>query len=169
MATYKKGFKKQNSEMLLLKTIVAIILAVVAMVMIAFIYDSVTKWKNYNNYTDIGKYEDVFNLKDEEEQAIGNYVVYVYSDTCEACATIRNDLLRLANRMNKQSEVFFLLNTSKATGESDDLLETIERTQILTPMLIVVVDGEFEEVFVSSTNVLNAIESIEKGTYEPFN
>ncbi len=169
MATYKKGYKKQNSEMLLLKTIVVIIVSVILIVAIAFIYDLTTSWKNYNSYTSVADYSDVFDLKDADEVELDNYVVYVYSTTCESCSSIRNDVLKMANKINSESEVFFLLNTADIEGESDDFLDTINQTQLLTPMLVVVVDGEFEEVFINSVNVVNALESIEAGTYAPFN
>lgn len=169
MATYKKGYKKQNSEMLLLKTIVVIIVSVIVIVAIAFIYDLTTSWNNYNNYDNVADYSEVFDLKDEEEVEIDNYLVYVYSNTCESCASIKRDVLKIADKLNSDSDMFFLVNTSDIEGESDDFLDTINQTQLLTPMLVVVVDGEFEEVFIGSTNVVDAMESIEAGTYGPFN
>jgi hypothetical protein len=169
MATYKKGYKKQNSEMLLLKTIVVIIVSVILIVAVAFIYDLTTSWNNYNNYDSVADYSEVFDLKDEEEVEIDNYLVYVYSNTCESCASIQRDVLKIADKLNSDSEMFFLVNTSDIEGESDDFLDTINQTQLLTPMLVVVVDGEFEEVFIGSTNVVDAMESMEAGTYAPFN
>lgn len=168
MATYKKGFKKQNSELLLLKTIVVIIVTVIIIVAAAFIYDSVTKWKNYDNYEAVADYSVVFDMKDESEQAIDDYVVYVYSATCESCGNIKNDVLKLARKLEDDNK-FFLLNTGSIEGETDDFLETIEQTQLATPMLVVIKDGEFYELFVGSTSVLTTLESIEDGNYQPFN
>jgi len=169
MATYKKGFKKQNSELLLLKTIVAIIVAVILIVAVAFIYDSLTKWRNYGNYQAVEDYSVVFDMKDEADQEILDYVIYVYSNTCENCVNIKNDVLRIASKLNRGEDVFFLLNASNINGENDDFLETIEQTMILTPMLIVVKDGVYYEKFTGSTAVLTVLESIQNDTYEPFN
>jgi hypothetical protein len=36
-------------------------------------------------------------------------------------------------------------------------------------MLVVVVNGNFEEIHVGPTAVINTLTSIEEGTYEPFN
>ena len=167
MATYKKGFKKQNSEMLLLKTIVVIIVSVILIVAIAFIYDLATKWRNYNNYDTIAEYADVFDLKDDTEQELSDYVIYVYSTTNESSADIKNDVLKLGNKLD--DDMFFLLNTAAIEGETDDFLDTIEQTNIPTPMLIIVKDGEFYELFVGSTAVVNTLDLIKDGDYEPFN
>ena len=170
MATYKKGFKKQNTEMLLLKTIVAVIIAVILVVLVAFIYDSMTKWRDYSNYETITKYEDAFAMKDADGVELSDYVIYVYSDTCEGCQTIKNDLLKIANKFD--DDKFFLMNISKMTGEDleakqADFLEIIERT-MATPMLVTVNDGNFEELFVGSTTVVQTLASIEENTYAPF-
>ena len=42
MATYSKGYKKQNPELLVLKVIVGVIIAVGILMLIAFIYDKAT-------------------------------------------------------------------------------------------------------------------------------
>ncbi|MFA7075173.1 MAG: hypothetical protein WC152_00685 [Candidatus Izemoplasmatales bacterium] len=166
MATYKKGFKKQNAETLLLKTIVAIIAAVILVVLVAFIYGSMTKWKDYNNYNSIDKYADAFDMKDANDQAISDYVIYVYSDNCEGCDNIRNDVLRLANKLGENE--FFLMNISNVEDESEDFLETIDKTSVQTPMLIIVNDGEFEELFSGSVSVVDVLKTIEDNTYAPF-
>ncbi|MGD9761018.1 MAG: hypothetical protein AB7U52_01115 [Candidatus Izemoplasmatales bacterium] len=170
MATYKKGFKKQNTEMLLLKTIVAVIVAVILVVLVAFIYDSITKWRDYSNYDTITKYEDAFAMKDADGVELSDYVIYVYSDTCEGCVTIKNDLLKIANKF--EDDKFFLMNISSMTDEDIDAAkvdfqEIIERT-VSTPMLITVNDGDFEELFVGSTAVVETLTLIEQNTYAPF-
>ncbi len=169
MATYKNGFKKQNTELLLLKTIVAIIVAVILIVVVAFIYDSMTKWRDYNNYETVENYEDAFSLKDDADQELFDYVIYVYSNnnTCESCDLIRNDLLKLANRLDENT--FFLLDVNNVDGEQADFLDTIERTAIAKPMLVIVNDGEFYELSVGSEAVLNTMKLIEEGNYTPFN
>jgi competence protein ComGC len=176
MATYKKGFKKQNTEMVLLKTIVVVIVSVILLVAIAFLYNTVTRWQDYKSYDQVENYADVFQMKDDAEVELGDYVIYVYSDTCLSCKENKNDILRLGNKLDEN--VFFLLNSSTlATSDSENnklpaytsFLETIGRDPIPTPMLVVVVNGNFEEIHVGPTAVINTLTSIEEGTYEPFN
>ena len=176
MATYKKGFKKQNTEMLLLKTIVVVIVSVILLVAIAFVYNAVTKWQDYKSYDQVENYADVFQMKDDADVELGNYVIYVYSDTCLTCKENKNDILRLGNKLDEN--IFFLLNSATLTTKDSEnntlpaytsFLETIGKDQIPTPMLVVVVNGNFEEIHVGPTAVINTLTSIEEGTYEPFN
>lgn len=176
MATYKKGFKKQNTEMLLLKTIVVIIVSVILVVAIAFVYDAFTKWQDYKSYDQVESYAEVFQLKDDAEVELGDYVIYVYSDTCISCKENKNDILKLGNKLDEN--MFFLLNSSTLTTTDSQnqtlpaytsFLETINKTSIPTPMLVVVVNGNFEEIHVGPTAVINTLTSIKEGTYEPFN
>ncbi|PKK94742.1 MAG: hypothetical protein CVV60_04920 [Tenericutes bacterium HGW-Tenericutes-5] len=176
MATYKKGFKKQNTEMLLLKTIVVVIVSVILLVAIAFVYNAVTKWQDYKSYDQVENYADVFQMKDDADVELGDYVIYVYSDTCLSCKENKNDILRLGNKLDEN--IFFLLNSATLTTKDSEnntlpaytsFLETIGKDQIPTPMLVVVVNGNFEEIHVGPTAVINTLTSIEEGTYEPFN
>jgi len=175
MATYKKGYKKQNTELMLLKTIIAIIASVVLIVAIAFIYDALTKWSNYSSYPSIENYEDVFEMKDEDENEIMDYVIYIYSNSSETSVDIKKDVLKLGRSINKESEMFFLIDSENITSDEEaefgeeEFLETINRDRIIIPMIIVVKDGEFYQAYYNSTNVLETLEAIEEGTYEPFN
>lgn len=169
MATYKKGFKKQNSEMLLLKTIVVIIVSVILIVAVAFIYDSITRWKNYNSYTFVEDYKDAFVMKDDDGNAISDYVIYVYSNTCQNCTNIKSDVLRIGNRLNRGDDMFFLLNVSSVKGDSGAFLTTIQQSQIATPMLVVVSGGTFTEIVTGSSSVVSLLEQIRDGLYLPFN
>ena len=174
MATYKKGFKKQNSETVLLKIIIGIIIAVFAFVIVAFVYDATTQWKDYSEYTQITEYADIFDYTNGGDEALEDYVIYFYSDNCPNCANVKNDVLRDGNRINKDGEMFFLANADQMVDtdtELDDFLDIIDvaSTEYGTPLLLVVVDGEFSAVFVGSSDVVEAIDSIEAGTYEGFN
>ena len=146
MAVYKKGFKKQNTEMLLLKTIVVIVATVILAVLIAFVYDATTKWRNYSNYDNVAKYENAFELKGDDGLKLSNYVIYVYSNNNESSKKIKNDVWKVARKLDKNT--FYLLNIDTAEGEKDDFLEIIERTSIAVPMLITVTDGKYKELFV---------------------
>ena len=181
MATYKKGYKKESTEQVLLKVILGIIVAVLVFVGVVFIYDAASKWRNYDNYTHITEYAEITDFTNGEEDPLEDYIVYFYSLSasggCEYCAEIKDDVLKLASKINRGSEDFFLVNTSEMTDASteyegfvseldsvyDQLLESI-----YTPSIAIFVDGELHEYIVSA-DLLETLESIEQGTYEPFN
>ncbi len=171
MATYKKGFKKQNSEQVLLKVIVSIILAVFALVVIVWVYDAATKWQDYDYYTQIAEYDGIFDYTDADEVELEDYVVYFYSDSCVNCQEAKSDVLSLGRKINRGEEQFFLANSDVMSDADDNLeafLDDISLTQMVTPLLIVVIDGEFFEVQTGTTAVINTLESIENGDYADF-
>ena len=173
MATYKKGYKKQNPQLTLLKTILAIIAAVVFLVLIAFIYDLATDWRDYNSYDHLDTYNQVL------EQDKEDYIVYFYSETCPTCQDIKRDVLGVLNDEDKDNNNVFLVDTLNFTEETvgedeeaysrDDLIEDLGIESISTPMIVVVANGEFEEVITGNVNIDNFLEAIESDTYNPFN
>ncbi|MBI9008412.1 MAG: hypothetical protein JEZ05_00130 [Tenericutes bacterium] len=171
MATYKKGFKKENPETVLLKVIIGIIVVVFLMVGVLFIYDATTGWKDYSYFTTTTTYADMFEYTNGEETALEDYVIYMYS-TNESSVAIKTDVLRDGKKINKDSEMFFLAN-STAMSDSDtelaDFLATIDEDALSTPMLIVVANGEFYEAYIGSVDLLAALDSIEAGTFDAFN
>ncbi len=172
MATYKKGFKKQNAETVLLKVIMGIILSVFALVAVAFIYNAATQWKTYEHYTAITEYDGIFEYTNGGDEALQDYVVYLYSDTCTNCSNIMIDVLRIGNSLNRSEDFFFLANVDNMTDSDTALatfLDTIDEQELGTPMIIIVVDGEFNAVYTGSTDVVNILESIQDGTYEALN
>jgi len=178
MATYKRGYKKQNTETILLKIIVGIIIAVFGFVAIAMIYDATTEWKNYDNYTLITKYDGITEYKNGGDQALQDYVVYFYSDTCENCKTIKNDALRAGNKLNKDTEQFFLANVDTMDDKDtqmDPFLESVGLTSVAnqpntfgTPALMVVVNGEVYDVYVGAASVTQALEDLVNGNIDGF-
>ncbi|MBN2876389.1 MAG: hypothetical protein JXL85_01930 [Bacilli bacterium] len=172
MATYKRGYKKQNSETVLLKVIIGIIVAVFAFVALAFVYDAVTKWRSYDYYTTITEYEGIFEYTNGGDEALEDYVVYFYSDTCSNCKDIKNSVLKDGNRLNRDGEMFFLANTGTMTDEDAQLagfLDEIGEQELGTPMLVVVANGEFYGVYMGSTLVSETMDSISSGTFDAFN
>lgn len=172
MATYKKGFKKQNSEQILLKVIVSIIVSVMLFIAIIFIYDAVSKWKDYDSYTNITEYSGIFDYTNGGTEELQDYVVYFYSTSCINCEYAKLDVLKAGNKINRGDDMFFIANADEMT-DTDTFLETfldeIDLSQMQTPLLMVVVDGEFYEVFTGTIAVTGALDSIEAGTYEAFN
>jgi len=174
MATYKKGFKKQNSETVLLKIIIGIIIGVFVFVGVAFIYDASTQWKNYDYFTTITEYDELLEYTNGEDDVLDNYIVYIYGNSCENCVEIKNDVLKDGNKINKDGEMFFIANVDTMTDSETNLenfLDDIDcpTDEYGTPMLVVVVDGEFYEYFIGASDVEEAVDSVRSGDYEPFN
>jgi len=179
MATYSKGYKKQNPELLVLKVIVGVIIAVGILMLIAFIYDKATDWKDYDSYTHANTYDEVWTMTDDDGNELSNYAVYFYSNNCPTCLEMKEDVLGFANDYNKEAERFFLADaesiTAREVGEDetayteDNFLAGIEEEEITTPMIVVVTDNEFEEVIIGRVNINNFLDSLEAGSYEPFN
>ncbi|MBN2696771.1 MAG: hypothetical protein JXR38_04450 [Bacilli bacterium] len=172
MATYKKGFKKQTSEQMLLQVIVGIIIAVFAIVAVAFIYDLTVGSREYDDFTHITEYDLVLEQKDADQVPLEDYLVYFYYDDCSACASIKDDALKIVAKLNKDSQTVFLANTTEMTDEDenqDAFLDDILEDSLLTPTIVVIADGEFEEAVVGADEVMELLEQVKDGTYAPFN
>lgn len=179
MATYTKGYKKQNPQLLLLKVIIGIIVTVGILMLIAFIYDKATDWKDYNSYTHAETYDDVWTMTDSDGNDLSNYVVYFYSDNSPTCIEMKEDVLGFANDYNKDSEMFFLADaesiSAKEVGEGEtayteqNFLSGIGEEEITTPMIIVVTNNQFEEVILGRVNIEQFLQSLEEDNYAPFN
>jgi len=163
MATYKKGFKKQNTETVLLKVIIGIIVAVFGLVAIAFIYDAATQWKDYSYYTTITEYDGILEYTNGGDEALQDYVVYFYADDCSNCATIKNTALKDGNKLNKNEELFFIADTGNMNDETENFpafLDSVDlsSTEFGTPALLIVVDGEFYGIYVGASEVTGAFD-----------
>jgi thioredoxin-related protein len=173
MATYKKGFKKQSTQAMLLKTIIAIIGAVLILVLIAFIYDRATEWRDYSSYDHVETYDQVL-TQDQDD-----YVIYIYSTTCPTCNEMKEEILSVLNDLDKDSDNVYLVNTANFTEletedeedayTRDDLFEDLDIEAISTPMFVVVADGELEEVVTGTVNIDAFLDDLENETYAPFN
>jgi hypothetical protein len=169
MATYKKGYKKQSSDQVLLKVIVGIIISVVVLVGVVFIYDASTKWKEYDNYTHVTEYADIFDLTDGDGNELNDYVVYLYdgSGSCENCNAAKNDMLKYGSRLDDNQ--FFLADINDMTDDDtalDDFLAELDRTDLVYPLLVIVIDGEYYDYVSGYPYVVNSIQSIQEGDYE---
>lgn len=171
MATYSKGYKKQNTETVLLKVIIGVIAAVFVFVAIAFIFDSTTKWKEYDYFTNITEVEGITEYTNGGSEALEDYVVYFYANDCVNCSDIKTDVLKAGNKINKDSEMFFLANTDSLTDLTDELsdfLSLVGETELGTPMLLVISDGEVYEAYMGSSAVSENIELIANGEHAAF-
>ena len=171
MATYKKGFKKENPETVLLKVIIGIIIVVFVMVGVLFVYDATSKWKDYDYFTTVETYTGIFEYTNGGDEALEDYVIYLYSSN-ESSTSIKIDVLKDGKAINKDSEMFFLANSDAMTDTDtalDDFLATVDEEELSTPMIIVVADGVFYDAYVGSENLLATLDSIEAGTFDAFN
>jgi hypothetical protein len=178
MATYTKGFKKQHGETFLLKTIVAMILVVLLIVGVAFIYDLATETGDYADFADekIASYDKILTQKDADLVQLQNYVVYFYNAADQDCIDAQRQVLKLAEKLNKDGKVFFLVDldalTQTTPGDRDAFLLAVGKSSVFlnqSPMLITVADGVFSTAYTGRTAVVETLEQIEAGTYTPFN
>lgn len=172
MATYKKGFKKTTPEQRLLQVIVGIIITVFAIIAAVFIYDLAGGSRQYDDFTHLTKYETILTQVDDEDVQLQDYVVYFYSNTCVACESVKAKILRLTNRINKDAEIVFLANTTDITDtetKKDWFLDQILEPSLYTPSIVVIANGQFEEIVVGADEVVALLDQINDGTYAPFN
>lgn len=178
MATYAKGFKKQQPDQLLLKAIVAMIAIVLLAVGAAYIYDLATDIGNYTDFKDqhIATYDAILTQKDDASVQLQNYIVYFYKSDDAECLDIQKKVLQYAEKINKDSEVIFFVDLAavKATNaeDDDDFLVAIGQGNAWlnkAPMLVSVADGVFNAQYNGTEDVLDVLEQVEAGSYTPFN
>jgi len=170
MATYTKGYKKKNPEQALLLTIVGIIGLVLLVVGAVFIYDLATDAGSYDDYTHIEAYDLILNQVDSSNQEISDYLVYFYSDDCSNCTSIKREALKLVEKIDNVPIFFVNASTIKETATGDkDIFEDLINATVRTPMVISITDGEFKELYSGTIRVIEILESVEEGTYTPFN
>lgn len=170
MAQYAKGYKKVSGETVLLKIIVSIILSVLGIVAVVLVYDLLTPSGSYTDFTALKTYEEVFTQKDENQVPLDNYLIYFYSEACTACASVKTDVLKLADQITKAGNVkIFFVDTATVTGDKDALLLVLNQSTLKTPTLVVVSGGTFYRAYEGSTDVVATLTEIKKETYTPFN
>jgi hypothetical protein len=176
MATYAKGFKKEQEHTLLLKVIVGLIILVLVVVGIAYLSDALTNLGDYDDYSDqhITTYGTILTQKDDQAVQLQNYVVYFYNADQDDCIAMQKEVLRIAAKLNKDAEVIFFVDLdaiTEDTAASDAFLDAIGKTQTflgLSPMLISVADGVFNTAYSDDATILDVLHQVEAGNYTPF-
>lgn len=124
---------------------------------------------NYDLFAQIDRYQDVFTRRE------GTYLVYVYSDTCVNCQTIKERLYDFAT--NYEGHVIYFFNAAKATDaqtQQQTYLAKIGQTQVQTPSLVVVRNNNLDLTalasyyFSGASAVVNVLDDIQNGAYVPF-
>ncbi len=177
MATYKKGYKKEKGDKILLKVFVSIFVSVFLIVGIAWVYHSLTAWKDYDHYTALTTYSDISNQTTADN---GNYVVYLYDPNNVNCQEIKNKVFHYGRRIQSASDNFFIANTAQIATEAQNnndttslpnFLASIDQsgTSVLVPSIVVYVDGQFQGFYKETDTILNTLDEINDGTFAPFN
>lgn len=172
MATYKKGFHKRDPEKMFLKVIFGVIIAVIFLIGVVWVYDATSKWQEYDYFTTITEYEGIFDYTNGGDEELDDYVIYFYATGCSHCQDAKTDVLKLGSKINKNEELFFLANTDSMSDEETNyqtFLDELNITQFGTPTIIVIIDGEVDEIYSGTITVIETLQTIADGTYENFN
>jgi thiol:disulfide interchange protein len=173
MATYAKGFKKQTGEQILLKTIVGIIVTVMAIVLAVFLYDVITNEPNYSDFTAITKYDQILTQKNASNTQLQDYLVYFYQDSCVACNDVKAEALQLARDIEKMGIKVFFVNTASITettaGDRQAFINAIGESNLSTPMIVAVADGVFHQTYIGVGPVKSVLTAVKADTFAPFN
>jgi len=171
MAKYKTGYKKENPQVAVLKTIIGIVGAVLLLVAATFIYDKATDWKDYRSYDHLETYDQVLS------QEADDYVVYFYSLTSVTSKEVKNDVLKVLNDLGKDGNVYLVnvddfteaeVDEDETAYTEDTLLAALSVDDITTPMIVTVADGSFEEAITGKVNIEDFLDQIASDSYQPF-
>jgi thiol-disulfide isomerase/thioredoxin len=172
MATYKKGYKKQTSDQLLLKLIFGIVVSVVLIVVVALLYNLVFTTRSYDDFDQVTTYATVYTQQDANKVQIPDYLVYFYNETNTTCQSIKDDVLKLASEAKKNGTIIFFVNTANTTdddAELDDFVLGLDLSSMKIPMVVVVKDGTFYEKFINADPVISVLTDVKNSDYTPFN
>jgi len=177
MATYRKGlkkeFKKDSPEQVILRIIVGIISAVLVIVLFAFLYNLLFVSPDYTDFTVLDSYQYVLTQTDDNSDQIQNYIVYFYEEGNTGSDSIKSDVLKQLEKIEKDGVSVFLVDIANIADDDDTykdaLLTSIGETEISAPMIVTVVNGEYSDTFSGSTDVVGFVDDVVSGDYAPFN
>lgn len=151
------------------KSLLLFLLPLFALSLIGCREQTTTTTVNFELFEQIDRYQDVFTRRE------GTYLVYVYSDTCVNCQTIKQRLYDFASTYEGHTIYFFnAAKASDAQTQQQAYIAKIGQTQVQTPSLVVVVDNDFDLTalssyyFMGASSVVNVLDDIENGAYVPF-
>lgn len=123
---------------------------------------------DYDDFDYIEDYDEVFNRRE------GTYIVYIYSETCGTCNSIKDEVLAFASSYTDRTIYFFNLDGATATKE-EELLTPLGQSEVGTPTLILVKNKGFDKnafsnyCFSGSSRILSIIVDLENGDYPYWN
>ena len=169
MAKYKSGYKKENPQVAVLKTIIAIVGAVLLLVAATFIYDKATDWKDYSSYEHLDTYDQILSQDSDD------YVVYFYSKTSTTSVEIKNDVLKVLHDLDQDVYLVNVDELTEAEVEEDEtaytedtLLAALSIDELTSPMIVTVADGDFEEAIIGKVKIQSVLDQLESQTYQAF-
>lgn len=120
---------------------------------------------DYSDFDYISDYSEVFNRRE------GDYLVYVYQDTCAACLRLKTDFLNFANTYEDYQIYFYNVGKNSDTTNQAEYLSIIGQTQVSTPVLLVVKNKSFDNTnvsryyFAGETKIRAMMTDLEKDSY----
>ncbi len=152
MATYKNGHKKQGNDKFFSYVIIgfAVTFFVILISMILF-----NAFDNSLTYGSFDTVDDYLYIQTQEED---QYLVYWYSETCPACAAIKEEVLDFADDNEAGIKVYFM-DASKTSGTN------YIQQMTGTPSVVVVVDGTIVDLALGNEAIPQLFNAINSGTY----
>ncbi len=156
MATYKNGHKKHSNDKFYIHVLIGFAITFFVILISLVIFNAFDKTLTYNNFESIDNYG--FIQSQEEDQ----YLVYWYSESCDACGLIKTEVLEFANENTAGIKVYFL---DAATAKGTNYISQMTGT----PTMIVVVDGQIVDLARGNEQVPDLFNNINEGTYTNIN
>jgi thiol-disulfide isomerase/thioredoxin len=124
-----------------------------------------TAGADYGDFDFIEDFDEAFNRRE------GTYIVYLYSETCENCNRIKDQMLAFAAAYDDR--VIFFFDVAKATTALQDaFLFQLGKTTVNTPTLILITANGFDKTvasrfyFEGASAILGIINDLENGSYQ---
>ncbi|MFA5007411.1 MAG: thioredoxin family protein [Candidatus Izemoplasmatales bacterium] len=123
---------------------------------------------DYDDFDYIEDYDEVFNRRE------GTYIVYLYSESCYTCNSIKDEVLAFAGAYADRTIYFLNVDNATATKETV-FLTTLGKNEVGTPTLLLIKDSGFDKnassryFFTGSSPILSIINDLENGDYPYWN
>jgi len=120
---------------------------------------------DYDDFDYIEDYDEIF------DRRAGTYIVYLYSESCHNCATIKSEILAFASAYDDHVLFFFNVGEGSAALQND-YKEAIGITEVQTPVLLLITDNGFDKTassrfyFAGVTAIRAILNDLENGSYQ---
>ncbi len=156
MATYKNGFKHKKDERFVTYVLIGFAVTFFVILVSIILYNVIAKPLEYSSFDTIDDYA-LITSKPESE-----YLVYYYSETCPACAKIKQDALEFADKNNAGVKVYFM-DAGKTTGQNN--IPGMDGY----PSMLTVINGNIIDLTSGYVDIPAVFEQINNGTYAYIN
>ena len=122
---------------------------------------------DYDDFDYLSDYDEVF------DRPVGTYLVYVYAETCQACARLKTDILAFASQYTDHVIYFFNAGAVDSTNQAP-YLEAIGQASVQTPTMLVIKDGfdltnVSRYLFIGETRIRSLITDLTNDAYPYWN